>query len=154
MSVNKVSILGNLTADPELKALPSGDAVANFSVACNRKYKDKEGVLQDTVEFINCVVFGKRAEAVARFKKKGDQIYCEGRLQTRSWEKDGQKHYRTEVVLHDVQFIGRKEEGATPQTAPPPQTAPAPTPPTSAEKVAKNQPEYPDEDAKPEDIPF
>ena len=146
--LNRVSLIGNLTADPELKALPSGMPVANFSLACNREYKDKDGIYQDAVDFVNCVVFGNRAEAVASHKRKGDLLFCEGRMSTRSWEKDGVKHYRTEVVLSDVKFLGGKKDSPVER---PKRTDPTPT---KAEQVDLGQPEYPDSDIKPEDIPF
>jgi len=115
MYLNKATIIGNLTRDPELKNLPSGSAVANFSVATNRTWKDKEsGQKKEDVEFHNVVAFGKTAELIAQYVHKGDQIYIEGRIQTRSWEKDGQKHYRTEIVCETMQF-GSKKQGTTPR---------------------------------------
>lgn len=110
MNVNKVIIVGNITRDPELKALPSGVQVATFSVATNEVYTDKDGQKQERAEFHNVVAWGKTAENIAKYMRKGSQIYIEGKLQTRSWEKDGQKHYRTEVVAGMVQF-GAKPKG-------------------------------------------
>src|SRR5580704_2799187 len=108
MYLNKAIIIGNLTRDPELKALPSGSKVTTFSVATNRTYKDKNGAKQESVEFHNIVVFGKVAELVAQYLKKGSQALIEGRIQTRSWDdKDGQKKYRTEIVADTVQFGSR-----------------------------------------------
>lgn len=104
MYINKCMLYGNLVRDPELKALPSGSAVTNFSIATNRTWKDKEGNKQEDVEFHNIVVFGRQAETVAQYMKKGSAIFVEGRLQTRSWETDGVKKYRTEIVADHTQF--------------------------------------------------
>lgn len=106
MYLNKVQIYGNLTRDPELKSLPSGSAVASFGVATNRTWKDKDGSKKEQVEFLNCVAFGRTAEVISQYMKKGKPIYIEGRIQTRSWEgkEDGKKQYRTEVVVEIFQF--------------------------------------------------
>lgn len=117
MYLNKAIIIGNLTRDPELKALPSGSKVVNFSVATNRTWKDKDGAKQEDVEFHSVVAFGRTAELVAQYLKKGSQALVEGRIQTRSWEgKDGEKKYRTEVVAESVQFgsrpAGSRQENA------------------------------------------
>lgn len=112
MYLNKVILVANLTRDPELRALPSGMNVANFSVATNRTYRDRNGNKQDIAEFHNIVVFGKQADSCAQYLKKGASVLIEGRLQTRSWEKDGQKQYRTEVLAERVQFGPRRDVGA------------------------------------------
>ncbi len=109
MNLNKVIIVGNITRDIELKALPSGIKVANLSVATNRNWKDKDGNKQEAVDYHNIVAFGKQAEVIAQYMSKGSQILVEGRLQTRSWEKDGDKRYATEVMLESFQF-GKKTE--------------------------------------------
>jgi len=116
MSVNKVILLGRLTRDVELKFLPSGNAVANFSVATSESYKDKEGNKQEKTEFTNIVMFGKVAELANQYLSKGRQVYLEGKLQTRSWDdKDGNKRYTTEVVADKMSFVGNssqeKQEG-------------------------------------------
>jgi len=105
-------IVGNLTKDPELKQLPSGSSVANFSVATNRTWKDKDGAKQEDVEYHNIVIFGKMAETVAQYMRKGSQLMIEGRLQTQSWEKDGVKKYRTEIVAESVQFGAKPKSGS------------------------------------------
>lgn len=110
MYLNKALIYGNITRDPELKALPSGQNVCSFSVATNRTYKDRDGKKQEQTDFHNIVCFGKTADNVAQYMKKGSAIFVEGRIQTRSWEKDGEKKYRTEIVAEQVQF-GPKREG-------------------------------------------
>ena len=112
MYLNKVMIVGNLTKDPELKQLPSGSSVANFSVATNRTWKDKDGAKQEDVEYHNIVIFGKMAETVAQYMRKGSQLMIEGRLQTQSWEKDGVKKYRTEIVAESVQFGAKPKSGS------------------------------------------
>lgn len=146
MYLNKAMIYGNLTRDPEMKALPSGINVTSFSLATNRVYNDRDGKKQEQVEYHNIVVFGRQAETVNQYLKKGSGAYVEGRLQTRSWEKDGQKHYRTEVVADRVQFGPRSGgEGGAP--------APAAADTGSSEK-APEPPSYPDEEINPEDIPF
>ena len=86
MYINKAILFGNLTRDPELKALPSGVNVTSFSIATNRVWKDKDGNRQENVDYHNIVVFGRQAETVAQYLKKGSSAYVEGRLQTRSWE--------------------------------------------------------------------
>lgn len=144
-------IYGNLTRDPELKSLPSGVQVATFSIATNRVYKDKDGNKQEQADYHNIVVFGRQAELVAQYLNKGSAAYVEGRMQTRSWEQDGQKKYRTEVVADRVQFGPRSGGGPAPQTAKGDEDAePAPNKNNSGGGGI----EYPDEDIDPDDIPF
>lgn len=112
-SVNKVILLGNVGKDPEIKFLPSGQAVANFSVATTERYKDKAGEWQDRTEWHNLVAYAKLAEIIRDYVKRGSKLYVEGRLTTRSWDdKDtGKKVYRTEIVLTDISLLsGRGEE--------------------------------------------
>jgi single-strand DNA-binding protein len=145
MYLNEVTIAGNLTRDPELKALPSGMQVASFSVAVNRVWNDRDGKRQESVEYVNCVVFGKTAETIAKYFTKGKPIYVRGRLQTRSWEADGKKQYRTEVMVDRFQFMndGKGGESSSKQTA-------RHDDPASHSVL----PDYPEEDINPEDIPF
>jgi len=104
MYINKTQILGNLTRDPELKSLPSGVKVVAFSVATNEVFI-KDGKKQEKVEYHNIIAFGKTAENIAQYMKKGSQIYVEGKNQTRSWDgPDGKKLYKTEVLADKVQF--------------------------------------------------
>ncbi len=109
MYINKAMLFGNLTRDPELKALPSGMNVCNFSLATNRTYKDRDGKKMEQTDYHNVVVFGKAADSVNQYLKKGSSAYIEGRMQTRSWEQEGVKKYRTEVIADSVQFGPRKE---------------------------------------------
>ena len=113
MYLNKATILGNLTRDPELKKLPSGDGVCSFSLATNRVWKDKAGAKQESSDFHNIIVFGKQAESCAQYLKKGASALVEGRIQTRSWESEGVKKYRTEIVAERVQFGPRKDTGSS-----------------------------------------
>jgi single-strand DNA-binding protein len=150
MYLNKAIIIGNLTKDPELKSLPSGMKVATFSVATNRTWKDKNGVKQEKVDFHNITVFDRQAETVAQYMKKGSSLMVEGRIETRSWDKDGVKHYRTEIVADKIQFGPRKEGesggGYTPNTKP--QTV------SDSPKPKIDTIEYPEEEINLEDIPF
>ena len=106
MYINKAILFGNLTRDPELRSLPSGMNVCNFSIATNRVYRDREGKKQEQTDFHNVVVFGRQADTVAQYLKKGSSVFIEGRIQTRSWDDktSGEKKYRTEVVADRVQF--------------------------------------------------
>ena len=105
MNLNKAFVLGRLTADPEVRNLPSGQNVANFSIATNRIWNDKDGNRQDQTEFHNIVMFGKLADIASQYLAKGALCLIEGRIQTRSWEgQDGQKKYRTEIVAEGLQM--------------------------------------------------
>ncbi len=149
MYLNKVFLYGNLTRDPELKALPSGGSVVSFGLATNRSYKDKNGAKQEATEYHNIVSFGKPAELIAQYMKKGRPLFVEGRLQTRSWDgQDGKKNYRTEIVVDNFQFGdgGSRAGGAGAGSEAPSFEAP------SAPKGEEIQ--YPDEEINPEDIPF
>jgi single-strand DNA-binding protein len=112
-SVNKVTLLGNLGKDPDIKFLPSGQAVANFSIATSERFKDKDGQWQDRTEWHNIAAYGRTAEIVRDYVKKGNKLYVEGRLTTRSWDdKDtGKKVYRTEIVVNDLVLIGGRGDG-------------------------------------------
>lgn len=115
-SVNKVILLGNVGKDPEIKALPSGQAVANFSIATSDRYKDQQGNYQDRTEWHNITAYGKLAEIVRDYVKKGNKLYVEGRLTTRSWDdkETNKKVYRTEIVVNDLSLLsGRGEESSS-----------------------------------------
>jgi single-strand DNA-binding protein len=103
--LNSCSFIGRLGNDPVSKTLPSGDAVTNFSIAVGWKTKEKEGV-----EWVNCVSFGKLATICAEYLTKGKQVYINGRFKTRTYDKDGQKHYATEISVNDMQMLGSKAE--------------------------------------------
>ena len=110
--LNKVMLIGNLGRDPEVRSLPSGQPVANFTLATSRRWKDRDGNRQEQTEWHNIVCFGKQAEIAGQYLTKGKQVYVEGRLQTRSWERDGQKHFRTEIVCDNFQMLGSRGGGA------------------------------------------
>lgn len=106
MSVNKVILLGYLGADPDLKYLPNGSPVTKFSLATKETWVDNNGQKQDQTEWHKVAAWGKLGENCAKYLSKGRQAYVEGKIATRSWEKDGQKHYATEIVASSVEFIG------------------------------------------------
>ena len=148
MYLNKAILIGNLTRDPEIRSLPSGIKVCSFSLATNRVWKDKNGARQESADYHNVVVFGRQAETVAQYMKKGSSILVEGRMQTRSWDdkNTGEKKYRTEIVADRTQF-GPKGAGVSGGTT------------SSGSKVPEKEGdadaiEYPEEDINPEDIPF
>ncbi len=152
MYLNKAIVIGNLTRDPELKSLPSGIKVCSFSLATNRVWKDKNGARQESADYHNVVVFGRQAETVAQYMKKGSSILVEGRMQTRSWDDktSGEKKYRTEIVADRTQFGpkgGATSGGASTSSA----GSQAPAGQGGGEMDAI---EYPEEDINPEDIPF
>jgi single-strand DNA-binding protein len=148
MYLNKVFLYGNLTRDPELKALTSGSQVANFGLATNRSFKDKGGQRQEAAEFHNIVAFGRTAEVIAQYCKKGRPIFVEGRITTRSWDdkETGKKNYRTEIIVENFQFgaDGGKGTSAGPSSA-----GAESSPSRGGDEI-----QYPDEEINPEDIPF
>lgn len=120
-SANKVILLGNLGKNPEVRHLPNGDAVCNFSLATTESWKDKNGQKQDKTEWHNIVLFRKLAEIAGEYLKKGRPVYLEGRLQTRKWQdKEGKDRYTTEIVADQMQMLGSREESqeTAPQSAP------------------------------------
>lgn len=154
MYLNKVFLYGNLTRDPELRALPSGQQVASFALATNRTYTGKDGQKQEQTEYHNIVAFGRQAEVIGQYLKKGRPVFVEGRIQTRSWDdkSTGEKKYRTEIVVDNFQF----GPSAPPGASGPRDSAPA------SKGVSKGKPsqekndevQYPDETISPDDIPF
>lgn len=112
MNLNKVFILGNLTRDPELRQTPSGQAVCSFGLATNRFFTDSTGQKQKQVEFHNVVAWGKNAEIINQYLKKGSSVLIEGRLQTRNWlDQQGNKHWKTEIIAERVQLGPRSTGG-------------------------------------------
>lgn len=115
ISLNKAMILGNVTRDPELRYIPSGQAVCNFSIATNRRFKNAQGDLQEDTQYHDIVVWGKLAEIVTQILSKGSKVYVDGRLQTRQWDApDGSKRSRTEIVLEQFIPLTPKSGGAMP----------------------------------------
>lgn len=151
MYLNKAIVIGNLTRDPELRSLPSGIKVCTFSLATNRVWKDKNNARQESTDYHNVVVFGRQAETIAQYMKKGSSILVEGRMQTRSWDDktSGEKKYRTEIIADRTQF-GPKSGGAS--------VSPAGGDSGKASNAKSPEEidtiEYPEEDINPEDIPF
>ncbi len=110
-SFNQVILMGNLTRDPELRTIPSGQSVCSFSLALNRSYKGQDGSWQEATDYIDVVAWGPLGERVAQYLSKGRPCLVNGRLQSRSWEQDGQKRSKVEVVAQDVTFLGGRGEG-------------------------------------------
>lgn len=146
MNLNKTFLIGNLTRDPEIRALPSGQSVASFGVATNRFFTGKDGQKQQDVQFHNIVAFGRLADIVKRYLTKGSLVMIEGRLQHRSWEgQDGQKKYRTEIVAQSMQLGPR---GAKSETREQTQT------PQAGQKEELDTIDYGEEEINPDEIPF
>lgn len=146
MDLNKVMLIGRLTRDPETRSTPQGATVTTFSVATGFTWKDEAGNKQEKTEFHNVVAWRKLADICAQYLKKGSQLYCEGRLQTRSWDDpQGVKKYRTEIVLDNMIMLGgkggRSADGAG-TSGPFPTSTPAPSAPPA------------DDEIRVEDIPF
>ena len=157
--LNKTMLIGNLTRDPELRTIPSGQTVASFSVATNRSWNDASGELQKAVEYTDIVAWGKLAEIAGQILKKGRKTFVEGRLQTRNWEgQDGIKRYKTEVIASDIIVLDRpagiggfdqnNQQTETVETTAP-ETVPAATDNTSSTPIPNNNQEI-----DIEDIPF
>jgi len=133
VSLNKVQLIGNLGADPDVKVLQNGGAtVAKLSIATSKKWTDNQGQKQEKVEWHRVIAWNKIAESCGKYLKKGRQVYVEGELQTRSWDdQQGQKHYTTEVVASTVQFLGGNPDGragaGAPDPVPPGSATPPPT---------------------------
>ena len=108
--LNKAILIGNLGTDPEVRFTQGNQAVANFRLATNESWTDKGGTKQDRTEWHNIVVWGRTAETAGKYLSKGSQVYIEGRIQTRQWEKDGRKMYTTEIVANRILFLGGQGE--------------------------------------------
>lgn len=108
---NKVVLMGNLTRDPELRTTPTGQTVCSFSLAINRTWKNQNGEQQEAVDYIDCTIWGKPAEIINQYMKKGSGILVSGRLQQRSWEQEGQKRSKVEVLVEDFNFVGGAGDG-------------------------------------------
>jgi len=143
-SLNRVTLIGNLGKDPEVKYTPSGTPVAKITVATNERYKDKNGEWQDRTEWHNVVLWQRLAEIAGEYLKKGGKVYIEGRLQTRSWDdkQTKQKRYATEIVANDLILLGGRGEGGASsggnnfdQRVPEPEHAGAPASPISDEDI-------------------
>ncbi|MFA6511699.1 MAG: single-stranded DNA-binding protein [Patescibacteria group bacterium] len=151
MDLNKAMIIGNVTRDPESRNTPSGQTVCSFSIATNRKWRDKQtNELQSQPEFHNIVAWARLAETCSQYLKKGSRVYLEGRLQTRSWEdQTGVKKYRTEIVADNMIMLDRK--GDAPATG---GIAKNPAPDSDSGDGAQPEPPKEEEEIQVEDIPF
>lgn len=113
MSINRVNISGNLTRDPELRMTGGGTQVLSFGVAVNdRRRNPQSGEWEDYPNFVDCTMFGARAEAVSRYLSKGSKVAIEGKLRYSSWERDGQRRSKLEVIVDEIEFMSRREDGA------------------------------------------
>jgi len=158
--VNKVIICGNLGQDPEVRYMPNGNAVANISVATSESWKDKATQEQkEETEWHRCVCYGKLAEIIGEYLKKGSKIYLEGKLKTRKW-KDQQNvdRYTTEIVFDEMQMIDGKQQGVSPSPPPQQPQRPAQQPQNNGYAAARNAPQQPAYNEPPmdfdSDIPF
>lgn len=110
-SFNQVILMGNLTRDPELRTIPSGQSVCSFSLALNRSFKGQDGNWQEATDYVDVVAWGPLGERVAQYLSKGRPALINGRIQSRSWEQDGQKRSKVEIVAQDVTFLGGRGDG-------------------------------------------
>lgn len=159
MSINRVVISGNLTRDPEMRATTSGMQVLSFGVAVNdRRRSPQTGEWEDYPNFVDCTMFGTRAEAVSRYLSKGSKVAIEGKLRYSSWERDGQRRSKLEVIVDEIEFMSRGQQGEAGGYAPAPSYgqqggyAPAPAPQQAPAPMAAPVP--PAVDVYDEDIPF
>jgi len=113
MSVNKVILIGRLGKDPETRYMPNGEAVTNATLATSENWKDKSGEKQEKTEWHNLVFYRRLAEIAGEYLKKGSQVYIEGKLQTRKWEKDGVTRYTTEIIVNEMTMLGGKSSGSS-----------------------------------------
>ena len=123
--MNRVILMGNITRKPEIRKTPSGASVCNFSIAVSEKYKDKQGQWVDKAEFINCVAWNRTAEVIEQYLDKGSKILVEGKMSTSSYDKNGEKRYKTEVIVSNMQMLGGKSDNQATQQAPAPSQAPS-----------------------------
>jgi len=159
-SLNQVTLMGNLTRDPELRQTPTGQNVTSFSLALNRSYKDQSGEWQEATDYIDIVCWGPLAERVAQYLSKGRRCLVQGRLQSRNWEQDGAKRSKVEVLANDVTFLdsrGGGEEGGGGNfgggdSAPAPSSKPAPSKKPKTDDVVIE--DIGDEPINLDDIPF
>jgi single-strand DNA-binding protein len=148
---NKVVLMGNLTRDPELRTTPNGQNVASFSLAVNRSWKNANGEQQEAVDYIDCNIWGKPAEIITQYMKKGSGILVSGRLQQRSWEQEGQKRSKVEVVVEDFNFVGGPGDGGS---APSSSSGSSTSAPASSKKSEPAVEDIGDEPINLDDIPF
>jgi len=159
-SLNQVTLMGNLTRDPELRQTPNGQNVTSFSLALNRAYKDAGGEWQEVTDYVDCVCWGPLAERVAQYMSKGRRCLVQGRLQSRSWEQDGAKRSKVEVLANDVTFLdsrgagGDADSGGSTDSAQPAASDDKPKPSKKAKKDDVVIEDIGDEPINLDDIPF
>ena len=136
-SINKVMLLGNLGRDPELRSTPKGNQVLNFPMATSRRWKDREtDEIHNETDWHRIVVWGRQAEVLSEYLKKGSQVHVEGRLQTRSWtDNDGGRLYSTEIVASRIQMLGRSEDRRAPEPGDEPEVSASPTAPEGDDDI-------------------
>jgi single-strand DNA-binding protein len=150
---NKVVLMGNLTRDPELRSIPSGQNVASFSLAVNRTWKNASGEQQEAVDYIDCNIWGKPAEIITQYMKKGSAILVSGRLQQRTWEQEGQKRSKVEVVVEDFNFVGGNSDGGGGGSYQPSESSSAPASKAKKEEAPASD-DFGNEPINLDDIPF
>lgn len=150
MDLNRATLLGRLTRDPEIRSTPSGQSVATIGVATGRVWTDQSGVKQERTEFHNCVLWGKLADIAGQYLSKGRRIYLEGRLETKDWAgQDGVKRYRTEIIVENMIMLDGPRGASAPGT--PGTATPQPQQDFGDNNTSQNNP---DDEIKVEDIPF
>ncbi len=153
-SVNKAILIGNLGRDPEVKSLPSGISVANLAIATSESYKDKEGNKVEKTEWHRVTLFDKLADIAGQYLVKGSQVYIEGRIQTRKYEKEGVDHYATEIVAREMRMLGGKSASSDDAAAAPAPAAAAPAPAARRAQKPAPVPVAAGDDFEDDDIPF
>lgn len=153
---NKVILMGNLTRDPEVRNTPNGQSVANFGLAVNRTWRGADGSNQESVSYIDCVAWGKTGEIIAQYMQKGRALLVSGRLEQRSWEQDGQKRSKVEVVVEDFNFVGGGAGGDSGSSAPAASSSASSSKPAGAAKKKDDVviEDVSDEPINLDDIPF
>lgn len=137
MAVNIIALTGNLVRDPDVKAMTSGNVIMNFSLAVNERVRNSQGEYEDYASYVDCVMFGNRAEAVSRFISKGSKVAVSGHIRQRRWEHDGQKRSKIEVIVEDIEFMSRQQQ---PEYEEPSYSAPAPKRPSTMEFYDEDMP--------------
>jgi single-strand DNA-binding protein len=148
-TLNKILLIGNVTRDPEMKFTPKGTPIANFGIAVNDNYKDEAGTKHEKVTFLDCTAFGKLADIIGQYVKKGKPLFLEGKLEIQTWDDktSGQKRNKANIIVESMQMIGgnREDSGERQET---PQRGRQQAPPT------RQSVKYPDLDVTPDDVPF
>ena len=150
MNINKVTLAGRLTRDPEIKYTPSGTAIADFSLAVTRYYKNTAGESQEDTDFIDVTAFGRSAEIIQKHLKKANPIYLDERLKLDTWETNGQKRSKLKVIAESMQFVGPRLQTPVPAPVSSPAQRAAPAAPVPAAERQLDS----DLDVEPQDIPF